>query len=153
MTTYKKLISPSLLKGLICGVFTVAAVAVAQAQSAKVDPSGTWTWSNPGRNGNPGRTNTLTLKYSGSALTGNLTLPTRGGGTTNVNISDGKVTGDQISFNIVREMNDNSVTNEFAGAISGDSIKGDISTERDGEKRSRKWEAKRAAMAAAPDAK
>jgi hypothetical protein len=137
----------SFLRTVLCAVFTVGVMAMAHGQGTTVDPTGTWTWSNPGRNGNPGRTNTLVLKYSASALTGTLTSPTRGGGTTNIDITDGKLTGDQISFNIVREYNDNTMTIGYAGTVTNDAIKGKISTERDGEKRTRKWEAKRAAAA------
>jgi len=141
----KKQNSLSLLKAFACAIITVGVVAMAHAQDSKVDPTGTWTWANPGRNGNPGTTNILVLKYSSSSLTGTLKAPKRGGGTTNVEISDGKLTGDQISFNVIREAGGNSMTIGYKGAVTADAIKGTINTERDGEKRSRKWEAKREA--------
>ena len=145
---HEKQAASAFLKTFICLMITASLTAMAHAQGAAVNPTGTWTWSNPGRNGGPARTNTLVLKYSGSAVTGTATVPVRVGGTTNLDISEGKLAGDQISFNIVRENNGNSATNSFAGAVTADSITGTISSERDGEKRSRKWEAKRSAPAA-----
>jgi hypothetical protein len=142
---HEKQTSLSLLKAFICAIFCVGVMAMAHAQGTNVDPSGTWTWTNPGRDGSPGRTNTLVLKYSNNALTGTLKAPTRGGGTTNLDIADGKLAGDQISFTITREFNGNSMTATYAGGVTADAIKGTIATERDGEKRSRKWEATRAA--------
>jgi hypothetical protein len=140
----KKQTSLSLLKAFTCAVFTVGVVAMAHAQDSKVDPSGTWTWANPGRNGNPGTTNTLILKYAGDSLTGTLKAPKRGGGTTNTDITDGKLTGTKISFNLTRVYNGNTSTNVYSGAVTADTITGTISSERNGEKRSRKWVAKRA---------
>jgi hypothetical protein len=145
---YEKQTSLSLLRAFICAIFAIGVVTIAQGQKTTVDPTGTWIWSTAGRNGGPARTNTLVLKYSGDALTGSLTTPARGGATNNTAISDGKLAGDQISFNVTREMNGNSMTAGYAGTVAGDAIKGTITTERDGEKRSRKWEAKRAPAAA-----
>ena len=107
---HKKQTSLTLLKAFTCAIITVGVMAVAHAQDTKVDPSGTWTWANRGRNGNPGTTNTLVLKYSNNSLTGTLKAPKRGGGTTDTEISDGKLTGAQISFNISRESNGNTMT-------------------------------------------
>jgi hypothetical protein len=39
-----------------------------------------------------------------------------------VEISDGKVSGDDISFNVVREFQGNSITTKYKGKVSGDSI-------------------------------
>ena len=142
---HQKQTSSSLLKALTCAIFTVGLMTMAHAQGTKVDPSGTWTWATPGRNGGPSRTNTLVLKYSNMALTGSLATPGRGGETTKTDISDGKLAGDQISFNVTREFNGNSMTTGYAGTVTADAIKGKITTERNGEKRSRDWEAKREA--------
>lgn len=58
-------------------------------------------------------------------------------------ISDGKVKGDEISFAVVREWNGNKFTMKYSGKVSADVIKGKIESERDGNVRSREWEAKR----------
>ena len=44
---------------------------------------------------------------------------------------------------MVREIQGNKMTAKYSGKITGDAIKGKIETERDGNTRSREWEAKR----------
>ncbi len=124
----------------------VGMVALAQAQDTKLDPTGSWTWTTPGRGGNPDRTNTLTLKYSGGALTGAIKAPSRNGGTSSTDISDGKLAGDKISFKTTREAGGNTLTDSYEGTLSADSIKGKITTTGGTRERPpRDWNAKRAA--------
>jgi hypothetical protein len=114
----------SLLAAGVCAIFALGAVAV-QAQDQKVDPNGTWKWTQPGRNGAPDREYSLTLKADGGKLTGSLTAPGRGGGDpVTTDISNGKITADQISFELVRDTQNGSVTNKYAGKIEGDTITG-----------------------------
>ncbi|HYL38563.1 MAG TPA: hypothetical protein VEV17_21785 [Bryobacteraceae bacterium] len=80
------------------------------------DVSGKWTFETQGRNG--AVTNTLSLKQSGDTLTGSLA----GGRGGEVQISDGKVSGDDISFSVTREFQGNSFTTKYTGKVSGDSI-------------------------------
>jgi len=80
------------------------------------DVSGKWTFETQGRNG--AVTNTLTLKAAGGTLTGSLA----GGRGGEVNISDGKVDGDNISFTVVREFNGNQITTKYSGKVAGDTI-------------------------------
>ncbi len=124
---------------LMTGILTQA-----QAQDKKVDPSGTYIWTQAGRNGGPDRTNTLVLKLDGDKLTGKLTSPGRGGAEpTPTDVTDGKVTGATISFNVVREFNGNSMTNKYSGTLADGSIKGKIEgVNRNGDPTSRDWEAK-----------
>jgi hypothetical protein len=142
---HKKQTSLSLFTAFACAIITFSVVAMAHAQSAKVDPSGTWVWANPGRNGNPGRTNTLVLKLSGDSVTGTLKSPARGNAEpVSTAISEGKLAGDKLSFNVSREVGTNTVTVGYEGAVTADAITGTVNTtSRSGEKRSRKWEAKR----------
>src|ERR1039457_1006382 len=80
---------------LFTGVLTQA-----QAQDKKVDPSGTYIWTQAGRGGGPDRTNTLVLKLAGDKLTGSVTASARGGAApTPTDITDGKITGADVSFN------------------------------------------------------
>lgn len=110
------------------------------AQAAdKNDPTGTWTWSVPGRDGNT-REVTAKLKLDGDKLTGSIS-----GRQNDTNIEDGKLSGDQISFKVTREFNGNKIVQKFSGKIAGDSIKGKIESEREGQPTSRDWDAKRAA--------
>jgi hypothetical protein len=81
------------------------------------DVSGTWIAQVPGRDGNTMET-TFTFKVAGEALTGN--MENQFGERP---ISDGKVTGDQIAFNVNIEFNDNKMTLVFTGKVTGNEIK------------------------------
>ncbi|MGC9943595.1 MAG: hypothetical protein ABSE48_17350 [Verrucomicrobiota bacterium] len=113
-----------------------------ETQVKQVDPTGTYIWVMPGRNGGPDRTNTLVLKLDGDKLTGKLLSPRRNGQTNITDIVEGKVTGAEVSFSVVRTYNDNTTTNKYTGTLGDTSIKGKIEFIRDGETQSRDWEAK-----------
>lgn len=115
----------------------------AQAADKNVDPTGTWTWSRPGRDGGPERTTKLTLKWDGEKLTGKLLAPGRGGELREAEIQKGKVNGNEIAFVVIREFNGNQFTTKYMAKIDGDNLKGKMEFERNGESRSRDWEAKR----------
>ena len=137
----------------VCAAVLFSATAPAQeaksetkpADSKPVDPSGTWTWSVPARNGGPDRTNTLTLKLEGGKVTGKLTTPGRDGQLRESTVDDGKVNGSDVSFSITREFNGNSFTMKYSGKVEGDAIHGKVEFERDGETQSRDWHATRQA--------
>jgi hypothetical protein len=113
----------------------------AQADDKKNDPTGTWTWTVPGRDGQT-RTATLKLKLEGEKLTGSMS----GRNNSETAIEDATIKGEDISFKVTREgQNGNKMTTKYAGKISGDSIKGKMEFERNGESQSRDWEAKREA--------
>ena len=131
----------SLTQIVTCAILALGSVA--QAQDKKADPTGTWTWTTPGRNGGPDRKSTLKLKVEGDKLTGTLSAPGRGGQGNDAAIADGKLKGDEISFTVIREFGGNKITAKYNGKISDDSIKGKIETERNGQTNSRDWEAKR----------
>ena len=131
----------SLTQIVTCAILALGAVV--QAQDKKADPTGAWTWTTPGRNGGPDRKSTLKLKVEGDKLTGTLSAPGRGGQGNDAAIADGKLKGDEISFTVTREFGGNKITAKYNGKISGDSIKGKIETERNGQTNSRDWEAKR----------
>lgn len=136
----------SILKSLpslaVCLMLTFAAAAIAQDKKVeKVDPSGTWKWSFTGQNGQT-RETTLNLKLDGEKLTG--MISGRGGETA---IEEAKLKGDDISFQVTRENNGTKMIIKYNGKVSGDTIKGKSETLRDGEPRSRDWEAKREAKA------
>ena len=108
----------------------------------KVDPTGTYVWTMPGRNGGPDRTNTLALKLDGDKLTGKISSPGRGGAVTDTEIADAKLTGAEVSFTVVRSFNGNSFTNKYTGTVAADAIKGKMEFNRNGDAQSRDWEAK-----------
>jgi hypothetical protein len=114
----------------------------AKAADAKADPSGTWSWTVRGRQG-ADRKVTAKFKVSADKLTGTVSAPGRNGQTSDTDISEGKVSGEDVSFSTVREVNGNKITTKYTGKISGDTIKGKMEFERNGEPVSRDWEAKR----------
>jgi hypothetical protein len=133
----------SLLTAATCAV--LALTATVQAQDKKADPTGTWTWSQQGRQGGTPRVSTLKLKVEGDKLVGTLSTPGRQGAEPRATaIENGKVKGDEISFTVTREMNNNRFTAKYSGKVAGDTIKGKVEYERNGETQSRDWEAKRA---------
>ena len=143
------------LKVSLAALAAVLVACVSSAQDAKpdskpadnkpADPTGTWIWSVPARNGGPDRTNSLTLKMEGEKLTGKLTTPGRDGQVREATVDDGKVTGSEISFSITREFNGNSFTMKYSGKVEPDSITGKVEFDRDGETQSRPWHATRQA--------
>lgn len=126
----------SLLQVTACLFFVAIAT---QAEDKKADPTGTWKWSMTGQNGQT-RETTLKLKLDGDKLTGSVSG--RNGDTA---IDDAKIKDGEITFAVTREFNGDKFTAKYKGKLSGDSIKGKVETERDGEKRERDWEAKREA--------
>jgi uncharacterized protein involved in outer membrane biogenesis len=120
---------------------TLATLLTATVSAA--DASGTWTWTMPAQGDRPERTSTLKLKVDGDKVTGTINgRPNQD----DIKISDGKISGDDITFSVTREFNGNSRTQKFAGKLSGDTIKGKITgTGRDGGETSREWVAKRKA--------
>ena len=140
---FKQHIPKSLIISALCGTFALGFLSQTKAEDKKADPSGTWTWTTPGRNGNPGRKATLKLKAEGDKVTGKVTSPGRQGAENETEISDGKLKGDEVSFNVTREFNGNKVVMKYNGKVSGDTIKGKVESERNGNPQSRDWEAKR----------
>jgi hypothetical protein len=88
------------------------------------DVTGKWTAEVKGRQGQT-REVTMKFKVDGAALTG--TVGGMGGDT---EIKDGKVDGDTITFNVVREFNGNTVKINYTGKVDGDTIK--FTQQRDG---------------------
>jgi hypothetical protein len=92
--------------------------AVSSAVALAADFNGKWTADIPGRDGAT-TTTTFTFKVDGAKLTG-----TMSGQMGDVDIANGKVDGDAISFTVVRTFGDNTITLTYTGkAEGGDSIK------------------------------
>jgi autotransporter translocation and assembly factor TamB len=80
------------------------------------DATGKWTAETQGRNGNT-QTVTMNLKADGNTLTG--TVAGRMGET---EISEGKIDGDSVTFDVVRERDGNKMTQHYNGKLDGDTI-------------------------------
>ena len=96
------------------------------------DANGKWVAEVEGRNGNTSQM-TFTLKADGGTLTGTVMGGMgggrrggggRGGGraATPVDISNGKIDGDHVSFEVKREYNGNEFVTKYDGTVSGDTL-------------------------------
>src|ERR1035438_10587997 len=100
----------TLLLTALLGIFALAASAA--------DVTGKWTAQVPGRGGNTNET-TFVFKVDGAKLTGTMD----GGRGGPVEITDGKTSGDDVSFVVVRNFGGNDMKMVFKGKVSGSEIK------------------------------
>ncbi len=115
----------------------VGAAALARADD-KPNPTGTWKWTVTFNN--QSREVTLKLKLDGDKFCG--AMLGRDGKENPVQEATYK--DGAVSFKVVRERNGTKMTSTYTGTVSGDTIKGKIAFERNGNAQSRDWEAKRA---------
>lgn len=117
--------------------------ALASVTALAADFNGKWTGDVQGRMG----TQTLTFDFhvNGTTLTGTITTP-RG----DTPISNGKVDGDNVSFDQVIDFNGNSFTISYKGTADGDSIKFTRQFGSAGDRPPQEFVAKRAPAAAPP---
>lgn len=121
------------IRKLVCAFF----VALTAISTAADDASGTWKWSFSTQNGDA-IDSTMVLKQDGEKLTGN--VANRFG---KVEITEGSIKDNQLSFKIKREANGAEFTVKYSGKLQGDKIIGKSEYQRDGQSRERDWEAKR----------
>ncbi len=101
------------------------------------DATGTWKWTS--MFGNNSVESSAKLKQEGDKLTGVYV----GRNNTESPIEEGTVKDNVVSFKVTREFNGNKFTIKYSGTLSGDTIKGKTSFDRDGQAQDRDWEAKR----------
>jgi opacity protein-like surface antigen len=103
---------------LLCAMFALASIVAFAA-----DVTGKWVGeANPNGKGGPP---TFNFKQSGTTLTG--TTAGRGG---DVEISNGKVDGEKVSFEVTRDMGDKGkFTTKYSGTVSGSTMKLSAETE------------------------
>ena len=111
----------------------------ARAEDKKPEITGTWKSSFTNQNGQV-RESVFKLKAEGEKLTGTVS-----GRQNDTAIEQGKIKGEEISFQVTREYNGNKMVFKYTGKVSGDTIKGKFESERDGQPQKRDWEAKREA--------
>jgi opacity protein-like surface antigen len=100
------------------------------------DVTGKWTAQVPGRGGQT-RETTFNFKAEGEKLTG--TMSGRQG---DVNISDGKIKGDELSFNVALSFQGNDVKFLYKGKLADDEIK--FTRQSEGSDQTAEFTAKRA---------
>jgi hypothetical protein len=133
------------LTGKLFAAPLAALVLTVSAFAADASPAGTWKWTQPGRNGGPGREQTLKLEVNDGKLTGTLLGgQTPMGEIPDVAISDASFKDGEVKFTVAREFNGRSFTSKYDGKLDGDTIKGSVeSTGRNGEPRKNDWTATR----------
>lgn len=120
-------------------LLAAAAPSVAQDAPKAGSVDGTWTWSFTTQNGQTFESRAK-LKQEGEKLTG--VIISRNNRETE--IKDGKINDKgEVSFNVTRERQGQTMTQKYTGKLEGDTIKGKVERQRDGESRSTDWEAKR----------
>src|SRR5262245_13330638 len=117
--------------------FLIAAMAVLLAMTVSAaDVAGKWVGQMPTRGGET-RETTFNLKASGGKLTGTMTGPQG-----DVEIMDGKVSSNDISFKVSFEAGGNTIVILFNGVVSADEIR--FTRKREGADQSQQFTAKRA---------
>ena len=135
------------MKSLRILAAALVAACVMTAAAVAADASGSWKWTQQGRGGSQDISAKLVDKDG--KLTGTVMLPARGGGDPMaVEISDGTVAGDTVSFSIAREFNGNKFVTKYSGKLEGDTITGNSEApgRNGGEPRKNEWVAKRDKM-------
>lgn len=118
-------------------VLAFAGLAGTARAEDKANPNGTWKWTV--NFGGQDRDLAVKLKADGDKLTGHFVSPDG----QETAIEDGKYKDGEVSFKVTRERDGNKFVIKFTGKVSGDTIKGKNEVDRDGQTRSRDWEAKR----------
>ena len=133
-------------------LFLAVTGSTVNAEELVVNPTGTWkvTVSSTNTQARPAA-QTLKLTLSGGTLTGTLSYnssPTVNGKArvSELPITEAKLQGNELSFNFTHPPaagNGPNATYSYQGTISGDTIKGTVTTEWMGQTRTKNWEAKR----------
>ncbi len=107
----------------------------AKREAAKA-PAGAWKWTV--EFGGQSHDMVLELKYEGDKLTGTLTRDDQ-----KSDIKDAKFADAKLTFTVQREFNGQKMTFKYTGKVTGDTIEGESSIDRDGETQTREWKAKK----------
>jgi hypothetical protein len=111
-------------------LFVTTILLVVALGAFAADVTGKWTYEMAGRQGGNPRPVTLNLKADGSKLTGTVSgMMGRGGGggggtpPADMEIMNGKVDGDKVSFETKMEFNGNTRVTKYEGALAGNELK------------------------------
>ena len=127
-------------------IAAIAAACFVSVAAFAADASGTWKWTQQGRQGGAGFEVTLKLEAKDGALSGTV-LGMQGpqGAIPDVAIGDASIKGDVVAFSVTREWNGNKRTSKYEGKLEGDTIKGSVERQgRDGNTMKSEWTATRA---------
>ena len=133
MTRRNVLIALASILALTC--FT----SLSRAADEKADVNGTWKWTLTTPNGDE-ISLSAKLKQEGDKVTGTY----YGRNNSESPIKDGKLTGNELKFTVVRDINGNQITINYSGKVEGDKITGKSEFKMgDEEPRKMDWNAKR----------
>jgi len=115
-------------------LFVTTILLVVAFVALAADVTGKWTYTMPGFNGGPDREITITLKQDGDKLTGEIPpmMGGRGGGgggggggtpPAPTQITNGKVDGNHVTFEVVRQGRNGETKTTYDGTVSGDTMK------------------------------
>ncbi|HEV3202457.1 MAG TPA: hypothetical protein VGZ73_31385 [Bryobacteraceae bacterium] len=113
-------------------LFVTTILLVLAFAAVAADITGKWIAEQPGRQGGPPRQTTFVLKADGAKLTGTMSAPGRGGAApTEIELTNGKVDGNNISFEVKRQTQNGEMVSKYEGTLSGDELK--LKTTRPGQ--------------------
>ena len=125
-------------------LFVTTILLVVAFAAFAADVSGKWVYEQPGRGGGDPVKVTVTLKASGSSLSGSVSRPGRDGNVMETAITDGKVDGNNVTFKTSQQFGGNAITIDYSGTLSGDELKLKITRPgRDGNPMTNEFTAKR----------
>ena len=122
------------VKQMMAAVTVAVAILVAVVQAA--DVTGKWTGQVPTRDGGT-RDATFNFKQDGEKLTGTMTGPQG-----DIELKDGAVKGDDVSFNVALSFGGNDVKLIYKGKVAGEEIK--FTRTREGNDQTQEFTVKRA---------
>ena len=88
-------------------------------------PAGKWTMSQEAANGGPPRVTIFDLTVDGTTVTGTVTAPMggrAGGVATPIAITNGRVSGNTLTFDVIRTFAGNPATARYECTVSGDTM-------------------------------
>ena len=144
MITYKSLQHSPFKSALSFATLTLAlGLLNSAALAADSNPVGTWNSSFTTQQGQK-MESALKIKQDGDKLSGVVT----GRNGNEMPVEDVKMTGNELSFKLVRERNGEKFTTKVVAKLSGDTLKGKLDSNWGGEDRTYDWEASRVKDAA-----
>jgi hypothetical protein len=126
------------MRSLKVWLAAAAASVMLVAAAWAADATGKWTWTVKFNDNE--FTQTAELKQEGEKLTGTIT----GRNNQKIEIKEGMVKADDLSFVVIRERDGQQFKSVYKGKIAGDEIKGNTVSNFGGQERTREWVAKRA---------
>jgi len=122
----------------LAALFGFVVAGVHAEDKTKGSATGTWKWTRKTPDGQEQEIS-ATFKQDGEKLTGKVMSPLG-----EVDVKNGKVKNNAISFEITFERDGNEIHAKFSGKLTGDMIKGKIELGDGDNKRTLDWEPKRA---------